>query len=141
MKVKIKRFNKNLPLPEYKTSGAVGFDLYVRNDEKIKPHEVKLLKANVGVKVPKNHFCLLQGRSSTPIKYNLLVVPGIVDQDYCGDNDEFTLEVINLGNKKVELKSGTRIAQGIFVKISKANFIEVSKMSSKSRGGFGTTGM
>ena len=29
---------------------------------------------------------------------------------------------------------------GIFVKISKANFVEVSKLSSKSRGGFGTTG-
>lgn len=140
MKVKIKRFDKSLPMPEYKTSGAVGFDLYVRNNETINSHEIKLLKANVGIKVPKNHFCLVQGRSSTPIKFNLMVIPGIVDQDYCGDDDEFTLEVINLGNKIVKLISGTRIAQGIFVKISKANFIEVSKMSPKSRGGFGTTG-
>ncbi|MEK7127170.1 MAG: dUTP diphosphatase, partial [Patescibacteria group bacterium] len=100
----------------------------------------KLLKANVGIKVPKNHFCLVQGRSSTPIKFNLMVVPGVVDQDYCGDDDEFTLEVINFGNKIVELPSGTRIAQGIFVKIMKAEFKEVAKMEVKSRGGFGTTG-
>lgn len=43
MKVKIKRFDKSLPLPEYKTPGAVGFDLYVKNDETIRPREVKLL--------------------------------------------------------------------------------------------------
>jgi len=26
MKIKIKRFDKELPLPEYKTAGAAGFD-------------------------------------------------------------------------------------------------------------------
>ena len=36
-KIKIKRFDKNLPLPEYKTAGAAGFDLTARETTVIKP--------------------------------------------------------------------------------------------------------
>lgn len=140
MEVKIKRFDKSLPLPEYKTPGAVGFDLYVKNDETIKSHEVKLLKANIGIKAPKNYFLQITGRSSTPAKFGLLVFTGIIDHDFCGDEDELKISVFNFTKSDVKILAGTRIAQGIFVKISKVEFKEVTKMSSKSRGGFGTTG-
>jgi len=30
MEVRIKRFDKGIPLPEYKTGGAAAFDLYAR---------------------------------------------------------------------------------------------------------------
>ena len=32
MNIKIKRFDKTLPLPEYKSKGAVALDLYSRED-------------------------------------------------------------------------------------------------------------
>lgn len=140
MKVKIKLVDKSLPVPEYKTPGAVGFDLYLRQNEMIKPHEVVRMPANVVIKIPRGHFLLINGRSSTPGKFGLLVFPGIIDPDYCGDEDEFSIQAMNLTNKTVRLEKGLRVAQGILIKISKANFDVVPRMGAKSRGGFGTTG-
>lgn len=140
MKVKIKRFDKSLPLPEYKTPGSVGFDLYLRNNESIGPHEVKAFPSNIGIAIPEGHLLLVTSRSSTAGKFGLLVIPGTIDPDFCGDEDEMKISVFNLTDKTVEVAAGTRIAQGIFYKVSKAEFKEVSKMSPKSRGGFGTTG-
>ncbi len=140
MKVKIKRFNKDLPMPEYKTSGAIGFDMYVRFDETVRPHEVKAFPSNLGIQIPKGHFLLVNSRSSTASKFGLLVIPGTIDPDFCGDEDEMKISVYNITGKVVEIAAGTRIAQGIFIKTSRGEFKEVKKLGSKSRGGFGTTG-
>ncbi|MDO8515324.1 MAG: dUTP diphosphatase, partial [bacterium] len=64
MKVKIKRFDKNLPLPEYKTSGSVGFDIYNRETAVIKSFEFKKLPANLTIKVPNGHYLMVEPRSS-----------------------------------------------------------------------------
>lgn len=82
MKVQIKRFDKSLPLPEHKTPGAVGFDIYCRKDETILPNEVK--------KIPAGHYLMVEPKSSVIFKFGLLVIGGTIDQDYCGDDDEFT---------------------------------------------------
>lgn len=140
MKVKIKRFDRSLPLPEYKTSGAVGFDIYVRYDEAIGPNASKRMPANLAVKVPPRHYLMVEPRSSVIFKFGLLVIGGTIDQDYCGDDDEIYITVVNMTDREVKIERGTRIAQGIFSRISKVDFEEVEKMGAKSRGGFGTTG-
>ncbi len=127
-------------MPKYQTLGAAAFDLYVRNDEKIASGEFKLIPSNIALSVPRGNFLLVNSRSSSFNKFGLLIIPGIVDYDFCGNNDEIKIQALNLSKKAIILEKGTRIAQGIFVKISKANFVEVPKMSIKSRGGFGTTG-
>ena len=43
MKVRIKRIDKDLPLPIYETQGSVGFDLLAREDINIDPKEIKLV--------------------------------------------------------------------------------------------------
>lgn len=140
MRVKIKRFDQELPLPEYKTSGSVGFDIYTRVDTKIGPSQVQKIPANLGVAVPKGYYLMVEPRSSTMFKFGLLVIGGTIDQDYSGDTDEINITVYNLTKKTVTLAKGTRVAQGIFSKIAKAKFVEVKKLGKKSRGGFGTTG-
>ena len=142
MNIKIKRIDKSLEVPEYKTKGAVGFDLTAREETVIKSFEVKLIPLNLIVKVPKGYGLFLFSRSSTPGKKGLIVANsvGVIDQDYCGENDELKLSVLNVTRKKVIVEKGERICQGIFIKLAVAKFTEVKKMSSKSRGGFGTTG-
>lgn len=141
MKIKIKRIDTSLPLPEYHTSGAVAFDLYAREKTIIPPFTPTLIPANFVVKTPKGHFLMLTTRSSTARKKGLLVFTGVVDQDYCGDDDELKMSVLNFTKKDVIVEKEERIAQAVLVKITKADsFKEVSSMSSKSRGGFGTTG-
>ncbi len=140
MKVEVKLVDKTLPLPEYKTPGAVGFDLYVRQNELFEPGEIKVVPANVIIAVPKDHFLLVNSRGSTAKKFGLLIIPGIVDQDFCGDEDEVHIQALNFSKGRVEITRGTRIAQGILVAISKASFQEVGCMVAKSRGMLGTTG-
>ena len=140
MKVKIKLVDPALPVPQYKTPGSVGFDVYCRRDEILKPGEIKALPSNLIVKVPPGYFLFVTARSSTIHKHSLQVLTGIIDQDYCGDNDEFYIQAINHSRKKIKISRGTRLAQGVIIKIGKAKFRIVSKMNRKSRGGFGTTG-
>lgn len=142
MKVKIKRVDKSLPLPKYQTKGSVGFDFVCRETVAIPPKKLTDIPINNIIKAPKGYMLMLVSRSSTPKKKGLMVANsvGIIDQDYCGDDDELRLLVYNFTSKKVTVEKGERIAQGIFVKVGIADFEEVNKMKNKSRGGFGSTG-
>lgn len=142
MKIKIKRIDKTIDLPEYKTVGAVGFDLSARIETEIKPGEMGLIPLNIVVKVPKGYGFFLFSRSSTPMKKGLVMANsvGIIDQDYSGENDEVKLCALNITKKTVTVEKGERIAQGVIIKTERADFVEVSRMSRKSRGGFGSTG-
>jgi dUTP pyrophosphatase len=140
-KIRIKRFDKSLPLPEYKTAGAAGFDLTTRETVTIKAGELCVIPLNLAFETPKDHFILLADRSSTH-KLGLTMINGIgvIDSDFRGNEDEIRFVAQNFTRKKIMIKKGTRIAQGIFVKFTRVKWQEVDKMKSKSRGGFGSTG-
>lgn len=140
-KIKIKRFDTSLPLPEYKTPGAAGFDCSAREAVTIKSGEIGVIPLNIAVETPKDHFLLLAARSST-YKLGLTMINGIGvgDSDFRGDEDEYKFAVQNFTKKTVTIERGTRVAQGIFIKFTRAKFQEVKKMKAKTRGGFGSTG-
>lgn len=142
MKIKIKRIDKFLPLPEYKTKGAVAFDLYSREDIVIKPWELYLIPTNFIIKIPNGYGLFVFPRSSTPRRG--LLIPhgaGIIDSDYCGEKDEILFQALNYTNKKIKIGRGERVAQAVFIKTPRVSlWQEVKSVSSKSRGGFGSTG-
>jgi len=142
MTIKIKRVDNSLPLPEYATPGSVCFDLIAREDMTIGPRELSLIPTNVIVETPPGFMFVVVPRSSTPKKKGLLIPHGIgiIDQDYCGPNDEVLFQVLNFRDEAVKVERGERLAQGCFVKIEKVGFEEVDKVSDKSRGGIGSTG-
>ena len=45
----MKRFDKDIPLPEFKTEGAAAFDLCAREAMEIPPREVGYVTLNVAV--------------------------------------------------------------------------------------------
>lgn len=141
MNIKIKRFDKTLPIPEYKTQGAAAFDLYSREDVEINPGEVVLIPLNVAVEVPKGHFALLVNRSST-FKLGITCVNGlgIIDSDYCGDNDECKFPALNYTKEKVTIEKGTRCCQMLILPVEQVNIEDVEHLNNTDRGGFGTTG-
>ena len=141
MKVRIKRLDKDLPLPRYETDGSVGFDLLCRESVTIAPQTVALIPANVIVETPPGYMLMVTLRSSTPRKQGLLIPHGvgIIDQDYCGEGDEIQIQIYNFTGQAVTVERGDRIAQGIFVRVDTAEWSEVSEMSSETRGGFGST--
>ena len=142
MKVKITRLDKTLPLPSYQSVGAAGFDLLCRESRTVAPGEVALLPANVVVATPPGYMLLVAARSSTPRRKGLSVPHGIgvIDQDYCGPDDEIHVQVYNFSGQPVTVERGERIAQAIFMRVDRAVWDEVDAIDAPTRGGFGSTG-
>lgn len=141
LKAKIKRVDTSLPLPTYETGGSVGFDILARSDTEIPPKEIQLVPGNIIVEVPRGYMLMVASRSSTPKKKGLSPPHGlgIIDHDYCGEQDEIKIQVYNFTDKSVIVHKGEKIAQGVFIKIDKLEWEEVDDMESESRGGFGST--
>ena len=140
--VSIKRIDKSLPLPKYETNGSAGFDLICRETVTVLPQHIALIPANIIVKIPLGFMLLLTMRSSTPRKKGLVIAQGvgIIDNDYCGEEDELQIQVFNFMDHVVKVEKGERIAQAIFVPVITPSWNEVEQMSDISRGGFGSTG-
>ncbi|MDO8648948.1 MAG: dUTP diphosphatase [Candidatus Peregrinibacteria bacterium] len=142
MQVRIQRVDATLPLPQYATAGAVGFDLLTRETTVIPPHAIGLVPGNVIVAVPEGYALLILPRSSLPRRKSL-VCPhslGVIDQDYHGTTDEIFVQVQNTSDAPVTVERGERIAQGLFVRTDRAEWEEVTSHGKESRGGFGSTG-
>jgi len=141
MKVKIKRFDKSLPLPIHKTTGAVAVDLYSRLDVEIKSKEIFYIPMNVALEIPDGYFVMMAPRSSTH-KLGIMGINGvgIFDRDYCGDNDEYHFLVYNFTDNTVKIEKGTRLCQLLLIKCENFDFEEVYEMKNASRGGIGSTG-
>ncbi|MBI2056471.1 MAG: dUTP diphosphatase [Candidatus Sungbacteria bacterium] len=141
MKIRIKRIDKTLPLPEYKTSGAAGFDFTARVATVIPAKSIGYVPLNVAIGHPKNHMLLMAARSSLHKKGVMMANGvGIGDEDFSGDNDEYRAALYNFTENPVIIERGERIVQGVFKEIARAEWDEVDSLSAPSRGGFGTTG-
>jgi dUTP pyrophosphatase len=140
MNIKIKRFDKELPLPKRQTEGAAAFDLPARDTITIAPHAVGYIPLNVAIETPAEHFLMVVARSSTHKKGLMLANGiGVGDPDFSGDNDEYFAAVLNFTDAPVTVQRGDRIAQGMFIKVTHPEWEEVDEMPNKTRGGFGTT--
>ena len=140
--VDIKRIHPDALLPQYHTQGACAFDVASVETATIQAKEITRLKSGYVIRVPKGHTLIIAARSSTPKKTGLCLPHGIgiVDMDYCGEEDEMLIQVHNFSDHPVTIEKGQRIAQAMIVPIARAMFREVETMEETSRGGFGSTG-
>lgn len=140
MIVRVRRIDKELPLPEYKTGGAVAFDLASRVSLTILPKGIAYIPLNVAMEIPKGYMIMLAARSSLHKKGLMLANGvGIVDEDFCGNDDEYHAALYNFTEVPVAVERGTRILQGIIKKYEKAEWSEVNDLANPERGGFGST--
>lgn len=130
-----------MPLPRYETDGSVGFDILAREETIVMPGKIALIPGNIIVEVPQGYMLTIASRSSTPKKKGLLTPHGIgvIDHDYCGSEDEVKIQVYNFTESPVTVSRGDKVAQGIFVRVDKCEWEEVSEITRNSRGGFGST--
>ena len=141
--VAVRRLNPSVALPAYQTPGAAGFDLAASEDVVVEPGAIALVPTGLVIKVPEGHFLGIFARSSTPLKRGLMVANGVgvIDQDYCGPADEVKVQVLNFTNTSVRVARGDRIAQGLFIPVTRARWEEAAgDLRDGSRGGFGATG-
>ena len=140
--INFKRFDKNLPLPVFKTKGAVAADMYCRTSVTIPPHQIAYIPQNVAIEIPENHFIIMSSRSSAH-KLGIMQANsiGIFDQDFCGNDDEYVYIAYNFTDKEITIEKGTRIAQIICLPYKTFQVIEKNKFKSPTRGGIGSTGV
>src|SRR3989344_9509051 len=137
MKVRIKRFDTTLPLPEYKTKGAAGFDLSVRITTTIAPHTVGYVPLNVVIEPPEGHYVALVARSSLH-KRGLMPANGfgVGDRDYSGNEDEYKAALLNFTDKDVVVERGERIMQVVISPVVHVEFLLADVMGHDNVGGF-----
>ena len=142
--MKVKVINKsNNPLPEYSTAPSAGMDLraFITDPVILGVLDRALIPTGLYIEMPEGYEAQVRPRSGLAIKHGITVInsPGTVDADYRG---EICVELVNLSNTPFTVEPGERIAQLVFAKYEKADFIEVEELSETERGegGFGHTG-
>jgi len=143
VKILVKKFNKHIKLPIYKTYGSSGMDLVAYTKKKIiiNPSRTAIIPTGLALAIPKNYEIQIRPRSGLAAKKSISVLntPGTIDSDYRG---EIKIILINLGRKSFVVKSGDRVAQMILSPVAKGKFKEVKSLPKTVRGkkGFGSTG-
>lgn len=147
LKVYFRKIDENVRLPE--RNGAA-YDLFLPKDVQISPGETVKIDLGFACKLPPGYYAVIAMRSSTWARWGFLQTNGIgiVDKDYCGNEDVwkasvwFPLEnVVNDCIYPITIPAGTRIAQFILLpEFPDIDFEVVDNLPDPSRGGFGSTG-
>jgi len=133
-------------IPEYKTSGSAGMDLYANNEEAIliRPGDRKFIPTGITIQIPEGYEAQIRPRSGLVLRHGVTVLntPGTIDSDYRG-----TIGVIlyNAGSERFFINRGDRIAQIVVKPVDRVEFVEVMTLdelddSVRGAGGLGSTG-
>ena len=143
VKILIKKTNKEVTTPKYKTDGSSGVDLSAFLEKKvvIKPNSSELIPTGLQVAIPEEFEIQIRPRSGLAAKESIGVLnsPGTIDSDYRG---ELKIILFNHGKEDFIINNGDRIAQMVLVPIVKMEFEEVDSLPDtvRGQGGFGSTG-
>ena len=143
VKILIKKTNKEVITPKYKTNGSSGVDLSAFLEKKIviKPNSSELIPTGLQVAIPEELEIQIRPRSGLAAKESIGVLnsPGTIDSDYRG---ELKIILFNHSKKDFIINNGDRIAQMVLVPILKMEFEEVDSLPDtvRGQGGFGSTG-
>ena len=143
VKILIKKTNRKVITPKYKTDGSSGVDLSAFLEKKvvIKPNSSELIPTGLQVAIPEELEIQIRPRSGLAAKESIGVLnsPGTIDSDYRG---ELKIILFNHGKEDFTINNGDRIAQMVLVPILKMEFEEVDSLPDtvRGQGGFGSTG-
>ncbi len=143
VKILIKKTNKEVTTPKYKTDGSSGVDLSAFLEKKVvvKPNSSELIPTGLQVAIPEELEIQIRPRSGLAAKESIGVLnsPGTIDSDYRG---ELKIILFNHGKEDFIINNGDRIAQMVLVPIIKMEFEEVDSLPDtvRGQGGFGSTG-
>lgn len=137
---------RDLPMPQYQTSGAAGMDLVaaVPADKpiRLKRGQRALIDTGLVLELPVGFEAQVRPRSGLAAKHGVTVLnaPGTIDCDYRG---EVKVILVNHGEVAFVVQRGERIAQMVIVPVARAVLKEVSSARATKRGagGFGSTGV
>jgi dUTP pyrophosphatase len=142
LRVLVQRLDPGVPTPAYALPGDAGADIVAAEDLRLDPGERALLPTGIAIALPDGYAAFVHPRSGLAIRAGLGLVnaPGTIDSGYRG---EIKVIVINHDTSEpIVLKRGDRIAQLVFQRVERAEFVEVAELppSVRAAGGHGSTG-
>lgn len=176
LKIKVKRINKNISLPEIIDKGdwidlraaetvhlnapqAGTLKKHRVNGEEISHRDVefdsKLIRLGVAMQLPKGFEAVALSRSSTYKNFAVILGngEGVIDQSYCGNNDEWRFNAIAFGDTtinegdricqfKIQLSQKATMWQKIkWLLSSGIEIVEIDNLDNSDRDGIGSTGI
>lgn len=140
LEIKVKYFTDIEPI-KFIENKSDWYDLRAAEDVELKSGEFKLIKLGVAIQLPAGYEALVAPRSSTFKNYGIIQANsiGVIDESYCGDNDQWMLPAIAL--RDTVIHKNDRICQFRIIAHQPQHIITtVSKLEGADRGGIGSTG-
>lgn len=140
MIIKFQKILDEATIPNYAHPGDAGMDFFSAENIVIKPGERNSLRTGVKMEMPDGFVGLIWDKSGLAIKDGIKTMAGVIDAGYRG---EIKIVLINLSQKKYQIRKGQKIAQMLIKKVERAKIEEVKKLNETKRGeeGFGSTGL
>ena len=138
----VRRLRADVALPGYAHPGDAGLDLAAADPVSLEPGARAVVATGLAVAVPVGWVGLVHPRSGLARRHGITVVnaPGTIDAGYRG---ELQVLLVNLGDERVDLAAGDRVAQLLLQPVGEAEVVEVDDLDATDRGsgGFGSTGL
>lgn len=168
LRIKVKRINKNIPLPMIIDNGdwidlraSASYHLDAPKATTLKQADRKvvfdshLLNLGIAMQLPKGFEAVALPRSSTFKNFKVILAnsEGVIDNSYKGDTDEWRFNAIAFD--EITINEGDRICQFRIQLSQKATvwqklkwlfssgieIVEVDSLGKENRGGIGSTGI
>jgi dUTP pyrophosphatase len=148
MKIRIKKLHESAKMPVRAHATDAGMDLFYcprkdRLSKEIAPGESVLLPTGLKIEVPNGYMLEIKNKGGIAAKKSLVVGSCVVDYGY---NDDVFINLHNIGTETQTIDPGTKIAQGVFVKVNyDVELVESDEIydeeTSRGDGKLGSTGL
>ena len=139
--IKIKYLSDKIEKLRYIDGKSDWIDLRAAERIELKAGEFKLIPLGIAMQLPKGYEAHIVPRSSTFKNYGIIQTNhcGIVDESYCGNNDQWFMPAYALRDTVIEVND--RICQFSIFELQPAlAFVETEDLGNEDRGGHGSTG-
>ena len=147
MRVKTFKMRENAKLPVRAHTTDAGMDFFFAPKDNapllVHPGHSCVLETGVKVEVPEGHMLQIMNKSGIASKRSIVTGACVVDRGYDG---EIFVNLHNIGRETQICEPGTKIAQGVFIRISTPSLLEIEEDkiyatgTDRGTGGFGSTG-
>ena len=128
--------------PTQVTKDSAGFDLYPVEDVLVSPNSTKIIRTDIGFKIPRGYFGKIYSRSSFALRFTE-IGGRVINADY---RRPVSVIFFNFSNRLIEIEKGNRFAQIVFQKVANHPVLrEVENFednkTQRGEGSFGSTGL
>lgn len=149
--VRVKRLSTTATIPTRGSASAIGLDLYAdlldgrtpsdyQPELRLAPGRRSAVPTSIAIAIPSGFYARVAPRSGLALKNGIVVLGGVVDEDYRG---EVKVILLNTSDELFTIKHGDRIGQLILERAEILPVLEVTDLDETERGeaGFGSTGV